>query len=126
MLDRPPARRFYTYSRTPTPEKVDPLGPQTLVTGRQAMSRPGRKTALAAAASAVAVVAIGCHRAPPPGADEAAPGASEEPARQVGSPTLPNELAPAAAPAGPAAPAPLGSATPPPWTGPYFIATDVS
>jgi hypothetical protein len=76
--------------------------------------------------SAIAMSAVACHRAPPPGADPA-PEASEEPARQVGSPTLPNELSPQGPQAGAAAaPAPTGSAPPPPWTGPYFIATDVS
>lgn len=81
------------------------------------------------ARAATWLVALGtaaCHRAPPPGAD-APPEATQELPQQVGSPTLPNELAPGPAPAPVASAAPpAGSAAPPPWTGPYFIATDVS
>lgn len=75
---------------------------------------------------ALALAAASCHRAPPPGA-ERPPEVAPPPPRQVGSPTLPNELAQAEpAPGAAGSVAPSGSATPAPWTGPYFIATDVS
>lgn len=49
------------------------------------------------------------------------------PTQQVGTPTLPNELArPAPSPAPSGATSGAAADAPPPWTGPYFIATDVS
>jgi hypothetical protein len=66
----------------------------------------------------------GCTREPPPGADLAA--APIAPPRQVGTPTIPSELAAAPAAAPPGASSALGAAPAAPYAGPYLVVTDTS
>ena len=88
---------------------------------------PQRPWRLALWLGAVAALGPGCTQAPPPGADHGP--APVEPARQVGVPAVPSELAMRPVPA----PAPSGSvaepAEPPKaeaYTGPYFVVTEAS
>jgi hypothetical protein len=72
------------------------------------------------------LLACGCNREPPPGADPAVPPAV--PAGQVGTPTIPSELAPRPGPNSPPGPSGSPAPAPPaaPYTGPYFVVTDGS
>src|SRR5215831_2038314 len=70
------------------------------------------------------VLATHCHRAPPPGAEQRTE--TPPPPQQVGTPTVPSELAAVPTPEAPPAPSGAGSAAPAPYTGPYFVVTDSS